>query len=104
MDQLTRSVAVDLKDTAIRVYSLYPGLVETKMLETLCAATPDQLPPDRRQFFVDRKQAGKALPPEVPARAIVWLCSPRCDLASGTVIDWRRQPELHEKIERALGA
>jgi 3-oxoacyl-[acyl-carrier protein] reductase len=104
LDQLTRSVAVDLKDPAIRVYALYPGLVETKMLETLCAATPDQLPPDRRQFFIDRKEAGKVLPPEIPARAIVWLCSPHCDLASGTVIDLRRQPELREKIDRALGA
>ena len=103
LDQLTRSVAVDLKDTAIRVYSLYPGLVETKMLETLCAATPDQLPPDRRQFFVDRKEAGKVLPPEFPARAVVWLCSPHCDLASGAVIDLRRQPELREKIDQALG-
>ena len=103
LDQLTRSVAVDLKDTAIRVYSLYPGMVETKMLETLCAATPDQLPPDRRQFFIDQKEAGKAWPPEVPARAMVWLCSPHCDLASGAVIDLRRQPELREKIDRALG-
>jgi 3-oxoacyl-[acyl-carrier protein] reductase len=103
LDQLARSVAVDLKDTAIRVYSLYPGLVETKMLETLCAATPDQLPPDRRQFFVDRKEAGKALPPEAPARAVVWLCSPHCDLASGAVVDLRRQPELREQIDRALG-
>ncbi len=103
LDQLTRSVAVDLQDPVIRVYSLYPGLVETKMLETLCAATPEQLPPDRRQFFLDRKEAGKVLPPEVPARAILWLCSPHCDLASGTVIDLRRQPELREKIDQALG-
>jgi NAD(P)-dependent dehydrogenase (short-subunit alcohol dehydrogenase family) len=103
LDQLTRSVAVDLKDTAVRIYSLYPGLVDTRMLETLCAATPDQLPHDRRQFFVDQKEAGKAWPPEVPARAVVWLCSPRCELASGTVVDLRRQPELHEQIDRALG-
>ncbi len=100
LDQLTRSVAVDLKDSAIRVYSMYPGLVDTKMLETLYSATPDQLPPDRRQFFVERKEAGKVLPPEVPARAVLWLCSPYCDLASGTVLDLRRQPELREKIER----
>jgi 3-oxoacyl-[acyl-carrier protein] reductase len=103
LDQLTRSVAVDLKDTAIRVYSLYPGLVETKMLGTLRAATPDQLPPDRRQFFVDQKEAGKVQPPEVPARAVVWLCSPHCDLASGAVVDLRRQPELREKIDQVLG-
>ena len=103
LDQLTRNAAVDLKGTAIRVYSLYPGLVETRMQETLRAATPDQLPPDRRQFFIDQKEAGKVLPPEVPARAIVWLCSPHCDLGSGAVIDLRRQPELLEKIDRVLG-
>jgi hypothetical protein len=34
---------------------------------------------------------------------MVWLCSPHCDLASGAVIDLRRQPELREKIDRALG-
>ena len=30
LDQLTRSAAIDLKGTALRVYSLYPGLVETE--------------------------------------------------------------------------
>jgi NAD(P)-dependent dehydrogenase (short-subunit alcohol dehydrogenase family) len=104
LDQLTRSAAVDLKATAIRVYSLYPGLVETQMFETLQTATPQQLPPDRRQFFVDQKEAGKVQPPEVPARALVWLCSPQCDLESGTVIDLRHQPELREKIDRVVGA
>ncbi len=103
LDQLTRCAAVDLKDTTIRVYSLYPGLVETRMVDTLLTATPDQLPPARRQFFVDQKEAGKILPPEAPARAIVWLCSTHCDLESGAVIDLRRQSELREKIERALG-
>ncbi len=87
----------------MRVYSLHPGLVETKMQETLRTATPDQLPPERRQFFVDQKEAGQVLTPEVPARAMVWLCSPQCDLENGAVIDLRRQPELLEKIDRALG-
>jgi NAD(P)-dependent dehydrogenase (short-subunit alcohol dehydrogenase family) len=104
LDQLTRCAAVDLNDTAVRVYSLYPGLVETRMVETLRAATPDQLPLARRQFFIDQKEAGKVLPPEVPARAMVWLCSTHCDLESGAVIDLRHQPELREKIDRVLGA
>jgi len=103
LDQLTRTVALDLKDTAIRVYSLYPGLVETRMQETLRAATPDRLPPDRRQFFIDQKEAGKVQSPEVPARALLWLCSTHCDLESGAVISLRSQPELLAKIDRALG-
>jgi 3-oxoacyl-[acyl-carrier protein] reductase len=103
LDQLTRCTAVDLKNTNIRVYSVYPGLVETRMEETLRTATSDQLLPDRRQFFIDQKEAGKVWLPEVPARAMVWLCSTHCDLESGTVIDLRRQPELREKIDRVLG-
>jgi 3-oxoacyl-[acyl-carrier protein] reductase len=104
LDQLTRCAVADLKDTTIRVYSLYPGLVETRMEETLRTATSDQLPPDRRQFFVDQKETGKVWTPEVPARAMVWLCSVHCELESGTVIDLRRQPELREKIDRMVGA
>lgn len=103
LDQLTRSAAIDLKGTAVRVYSLHPGMVETRMQETLRAATLDQLPLDRRQFFVEQKAAGKVQPPEVPARTMLWLCSPQCDLESGAVINLRTQPELHEQIDRVLG-
>lgn len=103
LDQLTRNLAIDLKGLPIRVYSIYPGLVETRMLETLRTATPDQLPPDRRQYFADQTEAGQVLSPEVPARTMVWLCSPQCDLESGAVIDLRRQPDLQTKIDRVLG-
>jgi NAD(P)-dependent dehydrogenase (short-subunit alcohol dehydrogenase family) len=103
LDQLTRTAAIDLKDTAIRVYALHPGLVDTRMQETLRAATPDRLPPDRRQFFIDQKETGKVQPPEVPARTLLWLCSPQCDLESGAVINLRTQPELLAKIDRVLG-
>ena len=104
LDQFTRNLAIDLKGTPVRVYSLHPGLVETKMLQALRTATPDQLPAERRQFFVDQKEQGRVLAPEVPARALVWMCSPQCDLENGAVIDLRSQPELLEKIDRALHA
>jgi 3-oxoacyl-[acyl-carrier protein] reductase len=102
LDQLTRTAAVDLKDTAIKVYALHPGLVDTQMQATLRAATPDRLPPDRRKFFIDQKEAGKVQSPEAPARTLLWLCSPQCDLESGAVVSLRRQPELREKIDRLL--
>ncbi|CAG0931407.1 3-oxoacyl-[acyl-carrier protein] reductase [Thermoflexales bacterium] len=104
LDQLTRTAAFDLKDTAIRVYSLHPGLVDTRMQETLRAATPDRLPPDRRKFFIDQKEAGKVQPPEAPARTLVWLCSTHCDLENGAIINLRSRPELQAKIDRVLGA
>ena len=104
LDHLTRSLAVDLTGTPIRTYALHPGIVDTRMQEVLRGATDDQLPPERRQFFVDEKTSGKAYSPDVPARAIVWLASPRCDLDNGAVIDLRTPPGMIEKIDRALKA
>lgn len=102
LDHLTRSLAVDLKGTLVHTYSLHPGIVETQMQDILRNATDDQLPPVRRQFFVDQKESGKVLPPEAPARAIVWLASPLCDLDNGATIDLRSQPDIVEKIDRLL--
>lgn len=104
LDHLTRTLAVDLKGTAVRAYALHPGITETKMQDTLRGASSDQLPPERSQFFIDEKSSGKVFDPSVPAHAIVWLCSPLCDLDNGAMIDLRSQPEVVEKIERALKA
>lgn len=87
----------------MRVYSLYPTLVETRMQEALQAATPDRLPSDRRQFFIDQKETGKVLAPEFPAHIITWLCSTDCDVESGAVIYLRNQPELLARIDWAWG-
>ncbi len=102
LDHLTRNVAAELQDSAVRVYSLHPGLVDTKMQETLRASTPDQLPPARRQYFVDQKEQGRVAAPDIPARTMLWLCSPHCDLENGAVVNLRAQPELLEKIDRVL--
>jgi NAD(P)-dependent dehydrogenase (short-subunit alcohol dehydrogenase family) len=103
LDHLTRNAAVELQGTGVRVYALYPGLVETRMQETLRAATTDRLPPDRRQFYVDQKETGKVFEPEVPARIMTWLCSADCDMESGAVLNLRSQPELLAKIDRDWG-
>ena len=104
LDHLTRNAASDLQGTAIRVYALHPGLVDTRMQETLRSAPPDRLPPARRQFFVEQKEAGNVQSPEVPARTMLWLCSPQCDLENGAAVSLRSQPELREKIDRVLGS
>jgi NAD(P)-dependent dehydrogenase (short-subunit alcohol dehydrogenase family) len=103
LDHLTRNAAIELQGTGVRVYALHPGIVETKMQEALRSATPDQLPPDRRQFFIAQKETGKVQAPEVPARTMLWLCSAQCDLENGAVVSLRTQPELRAKIDRALG-
>jgi NAD(P)-dependent dehydrogenase (short-subunit alcohol dehydrogenase family) len=103
LDHLTRNAAIDLQGTGVRVYALHPGMVETRMQETLRAATPDRLPPDRRQYFIEQKEAGSVQPPEAPARTLLWLCSTQCDLESGAVVSLRTQPELRDKIDQVVG-
>ena len=102
LDHLTRCLGADLSGTRVRVFGLHPSLTDTSMLEVIRTATDGQMPAERRQFFADQLAAGKVFPPEIPARAIVWLCSSSCDLENGTVIDLRTQPEYLERIEAAL--
>ena len=102
LEHIAHNLVVDLQDRPIRTYSLRPGIVETRMQQHLRGSTDEQLPPKRRQFFVDQKEAGQGYDPAVPARAIVWMASSLCDLDNGAMIDLRTQPEYVEKIDRAL--
>jgi len=104
LDHLTRSLAVDLKGTPIRVYAWYPGLTETRMQEIMRTTTDDQAPAERRRYFLDQQAAGNVLPPEHAARAVVWLCSSMCDLDNGAVVSPRTQPDHARKIDAALGS
>lgn len=96
LDHFTRSLAVELEGTGVRANSLHPGIVETDMAQTLRAATPDQLPPHRRQFYEDVKARGEVIAPEMAGRLIAWLVA--SDM-NGAVLDARDDPSLLEKAD-----
>jgi NAD(P)-dependent dehydrogenase (short-subunit alcohol dehydrogenase family) len=102
LDHLTRNLAAELEGTKVRAYTLHPGIVDTRMQDILRGATPRQIPADRRQFFVDLKEAGQLLSPDVPARVMAWMASAGCDLESGTMIDLHTQTEFIARADREL--
>ncbi|MBI5878498.1 MAG: SDR family oxidoreductase [Chloroflexi bacterium] len=82
VDQLTRVMAVELRDQNIRVNAIYPGTTETRM-QALIRDTEDEAMGGEVQVFRDRHAHGLNLPPHAPARLIVWLA---------------RQTDLHGQI------
>ena len=102
LDHFTRALAVELKDTGVRVISLHPGIVDTAMVHRLRAATPEQLPARRRKFFEDAAAKGEVHSPETAAKVIAWLASIAAGDVNGAVLDARDDPSLIEQAERAL--
>ncbi len=84
MDQLTRVMALDLHEHHVTVNAIYPGTTETRMQELLRETDDGAMSADT-ELFRYRHAHGLNLPPEAPARLIVWLAR-QTDL-SGQIID-----------------
>lgn len=72
----------------IRVFSLSPGTIATDMQRRIKASG---INPVSRMNFADHA------PPEHPARALVWLCSPEADDFAGTEVSLR-DPDIRARI------
>lgn len=70
VDQLTRAMALELKEHRICVNAIYPGITETRMQETI-RATDDEAMGGGAQLFRERYARGENYPPAYPARLIV---------------------------------
>lgn len=87
LHMLSRCVQHELRGR-IRVFSLSPGTIATDMQRRIRASG---INPVSRMDFADHA------PPEHPARAIVWLCSPEADDLVGTEVSLR-DPAFRARI------
>ncbi len=100
LDNYTRSLASELKNTGVHAFTVYPGVVKTAMVERLLAAGPQELPPRRRQYFEQLVSEGGLFNPEQVGCAIAWLVSGGGTELNGAVFDLQKEAVLLERANR----
>lgn len=95
----TNVLATELLGTGVRVNSVRPGVVDTAMQERIRQASPEDFGPENVEHFRRLKEEGHLLPPEYPARLIVWLCTDEAADVHGQEVDiydayWRERAGL----------
>lgn len=81
---LTRSVHLEYGAQGIRVFGFAPGVVDTDMQGAIRASGINP---------VSKIPRADLAPPDLPARAIAWLCTPEADSLAGQELDIRA-PDL----------
>ncbi|MCU0903710.1 MAG: SDR family oxidoreductase [Tabrizicola sp.] len=77
---LTRSIHMEYGDKGIRVFGFAPGVVDTDMQGAIRASGINPVSKLPRESLA---------PPQEPARAIAWLCTPAADALAGQELDIR---------------
>jgi NAD(P)-dependent dehydrogenase (short-subunit alcohol dehydrogenase family) len=77
---LTRSVHLEYGAQGIRVFGFAPGVVDTDMQGAIRASGINP---------VSKIPRADLAPPDQPARAIAWLCTPEADALAGQELDIR---------------
>jgi NAD(P)-dependent dehydrogenase (short-subunit alcohol dehydrogenase family) len=73
LDQLTRTVAAELRAHGVRVHGLYPGLADTPMQDHARRAPPERTGQALRDTVHAYAERGLLHPPQRAAQAICWL-------------------------------
>ncbi len=95
--KLTENLATETKNHGVAVFSFHPGIVTIGLTDS---AMTMEAPPGSPAAFIQREvAAGRVVPPERGAEAIVYLASGRADVLSGRYLTV--QDDLASLVERA---
>lgn len=98
LDFLTRVAAAEAAPHGVRVYALYPGLIDTDMN----AADRARVSPEERARMLERIAAGDMQAPDEPAACIAWLATPAGAAWTDVIVPWRK-PEVRAHIRQLPG-
>ncbi len=97
---LTRVVAAEIVESGVRINTVRPGVVDTEMQRRIRNAREEDFGRTNLLRFRRLKEEGLLMPPEYPARLIVWLCTAEAADVHGQEVDiyesvWRERAGLH---------
>lgn len=98
LDHFTRSLASELRNTGVQAFAIYPGVVNTAMVERLRTADSQELPSRRRQYFEKLAAEGGLFEPEKVGRVIAWLVSGAGGELNGSIVDFQKETALLERV------
>ena len=84
ISQLTRSMALELAGTGVRVNAICPGTIVTPMVADIFAAAPD--PAAAEAFFLSQHPVGRFGTEEEVARACTILAEDGLDFMTGSML------------------
>lgn len=95
LDQLTRILALEVKDAGITVNALYPGIVDTDMQADIRSVDTADSVLDLSMFH-EAQENNRLLAPRLAARQIYWLVGPWSRHRTGEIFTYRDQAWLDQ--------
>lgn len=93
LDQLTRILALEVKNIGITVNALYPGIVDTDMQADIRSVDTTDSVLDLTMFH-EAHEGNRLVPPEVAARQVYWLVGPWSRQRTGEIFTFRDEAWL----------
>jgi NAD(P)-dependent dehydrogenase (short-subunit alcohol dehydrogenase family) len=101
LDHFVKAAAQEVLRYGIAIYSVWPGMVNTKMVEELFQVSPKDMGQENLSRFRGYREKGWFRPPHEPAQLILYLATIADLSLSGQVINLDDEP-IRKDVAKAL--